>query len=195
MRSAEFDREKVLSGAINAFIAKGYNKTSMQDLKVATGLHPGSIYGAFKSKKGLMLAAIKQYETDKNQTFKTFFAGKTRLTDGILEYLLDTVKDIRSTKPDVQKACLIQKALTELNDNEPEIEAALRQSLSGWQGAFTDIFQQARENGEIDDARTLEQRTQSLVIGIFGLRTYAQIQTDIDVLNQQAEQIFRDVCA
>jgi|GEM_PF-5776238 len=30
MRNAEFDREKVLRSAMNAFMAKGYSKTSMQ---------------------------------------------------------------------------------------------------------------------------------------------------------------------
>ncbi len=52
MRSAEFDREHVLRSAMAAFIAKGYSKTSMQDLKKATGLHPGSIYCAFDNKRG-----------------------------------------------------------------------------------------------------------------------------------------------
>ena len=32
MRSAEFDKEQVLRSAIAAFVSKGYNKTSMQDL-------------------------------------------------------------------------------------------------------------------------------------------------------------------
>ena len=50
MRSAEFDREQVLRAAIQAFLLKGYAKTSMQDLKRSTGLHPGSIYCAFESK-------------------------------------------------------------------------------------------------------------------------------------------------
>lgn len=55
MRSAEFDREEVLRSAMEVFISKGYAKTSMQDLKSATGLHPGSIYCAFTNKRGLLL--------------------------------------------------------------------------------------------------------------------------------------------
>jgi len=46
MRNAEFDKEQVLRSAMNAFMKKGYANTSMQDLKKATGLHPGSIYCA-----------------------------------------------------------------------------------------------------------------------------------------------------
>ncbi|MBU5692584.1 TetR/AcrR family transcriptional regulator, partial [Vibrio cholerae] len=29
---------------MDEFMSKGFNKTSMQDLKRVTGLHPGSIY-------------------------------------------------------------------------------------------------------------------------------------------------------
>ncbi|WP_462160581.1 TetR/AcrR family transcriptional regulator [Pseudoalteromonas maricaloris] len=58
MRTAEFDRETVLRNAMQAFMTYGYNKTSMPKLTEVTGLHPGSIYCAFKNKKGLLLAAI-----------------------------------------------------------------------------------------------------------------------------------------
>ena len=48
MRNAEFNKETVLRAAMVAFMAKGYAKTSMQDLKAATGLHPGSITAPLK---------------------------------------------------------------------------------------------------------------------------------------------------
>ena len=43
MRSAEYDRDAVLRNAMEAFRAKGYAKTTMQELVAATGLHPGSL--------------------------------------------------------------------------------------------------------------------------------------------------------
>ncbi|MBP8218894.1 MAG: helix-turn-helix transcriptional regulator, partial [Aeromonas sp.] len=61
MRIAEFDRDEVLRNAMEAFRAKGYAKTTMQELVAATGLHPGSIYGAFGNKRGLLLAAVDHY--------------------------------------------------------------------------------------------------------------------------------------
>ena len=135
MRNAEFDREQVLRSAINAFVAKGYNKTSMQDLKAATGLHPGSIYCAFDSKKGLMLAAIEQYNKDKGNEFGQLFEGKSPISEGLLSYLQHTVKDVTSCDSG-HKACLTQKALSEVSDNEPELEAAIKQSMLNWQNGF-----------------------------------------------------------
>ena len=42
MRSAEYDRDAVLRNAMEAFRAKGYAKTTMQELVAATGLHPAA---------------------------------------------------------------------------------------------------------------------------------------------------------
>lgn len=193
MRSAEFDREKVLRCAIDAFIEKGYTKASMQDLKAATGLHPGSIYCAFESKKGLMLAAIEQYDKDKSADFQRLFDGKERVMDGILDYLNYTISDVTSSGGG-PKACLTQKALNEVAGNEPEIVSAINHSMQRWQLGFQRVFEKALENGEIDATRSPEARTQSLVMGIFGLRTYAQTQTDPDVLKALAKQLFDDVC-
>ncbi|NTS76327.1 TetR/AcrR family transcriptional regulator [Catenovulum sp. SM1970] len=194
MRSAEFDREQVLRAAIKAFVAKGYTKTSMQDLKKATGLHPGSIYCAFESKQGLMLAAIEQYEKDKSAEFETFFVDQPRILDGILAYLENTVSEVTAIGHDCQKACLTQKALSELSDNEPEIEIALKDSIQQWQHGFVEVFQKAQQAGEISGDRSAEQRTQSLVMGILGMRTYAQTQADKTLLTQLAHQLFDDVC-
>ena len=57
MRSAEYDRDAVLRNAMEAFRAKGYAKTTMQELVAATGLHPGSLYAAFGNTRGLLRAA------------------------------------------------------------------------------------------------------------------------------------------
>ena len=56
------------------------------------------------------------------------------------------------------------------------------------------IFEKALANGEVSDERTPEQRMQHLVMGIFGLRTYAQTQSDPNVLNALAHQLYQDVC-
>lgn len=61
MRTAEFDRQKVLEAAMEVFCQKGYANTTMQDLKEATGLHPGSLYCAFSNKRGILLAALQAF--------------------------------------------------------------------------------------------------------------------------------------
>ncbi|MBY6186664.1 TetR/AcrR family transcriptional regulator [Marinobacter hydrocarbonoclasticus] len=194
MRTAEFDREQVLRAAIHAFVAKGYTKTSMQDLKAATGLHPGSIYCAFDNKKGLMLAAIEQYDKDKTDEFQALFASSNTVLEGLWGYLARTVEDITSSRQDRLKACLSQKALSELGDNEPEIEAALKASSRRWKNALIGVFEQAMERGELNRERSAEQRGQYLAMGLLGLRTYAQSEPDPKLLTELARQLFDSVC-
>ncbi len=60
-RPREFDVATVLDGAVRIFRERGYNATSIADLSLATGLAAGSIYKAFKDKRGLFLAAFDRY--------------------------------------------------------------------------------------------------------------------------------------
>ncbi len=192
MRSAEFDKEKVLRAAIKAFVCKGYNKTSMQDLKKATGLHPGSIYCAFENKQGLLLAALEQYNKDRAEEFRHYFIGNKRVLAGVKKYLDNTVN--QCTLNGSEKTCLSQKALSELSEQAPEVEALITNNIESWQKSFEQVFEQAQVEGEVDSSRSPNQRAQSLVMGIYGLRTYAHTQPSEDILKALAQQLFEDVC-
>ena len=192
MRSAEFDRKQVLRAAIAAFVTKGYSKTSMQDLKQATGLHPGSIYCAFENKQGLLLAALEQYNDDKSAEFQRYFEGSDKVLDGVKQYLANTVKDCCLDGP--KKSCLSQKAMSELTEQEPLVAQTIANHMENWQNGFIEVFQQALNNGELLPTRTPKQRVQSLIMGIYGLRTYAQTHCEPEVLHELAQQLFDDVC-
>ncbi len=56
-----------MAAARRAFLATGYEGTSVDDLVTATGLHRGSLYGAFGSKRGLFVAALRQALGDATQ--------------------------------------------------------------------------------------------------------------------------------
>jgi TetR/AcrR family transcriptional repressor of nem operon len=60
-RKSEFDREYVLENAMTVFWEDGYCQTSMSKLVEVTGLNPGSIYSAFKSKEGLFSSSLERY--------------------------------------------------------------------------------------------------------------------------------------
>lgn len=192
MRTAEFDKEQVLRAAIAAFVDKGYNKTSMQDLKKATGLHPGSIYCAFDNKEGLLIAALQQYNKDRTGEFSGYFDGEPTILGGLKNYLMQTVTNCTSSGP--ERVCFSQKALSELTQQTPAVEAVIAKNMADWQRGFIDVFEKALAAGEIDSSRTPTQRTQSLVMGIYGLRTFAHTHPTTDILEELAQQLFEDVC-
>lgn len=192
MRNAEFDREQVLRGAMTAFMHKGYTKTSMQDLTQATGLHPGSIYCAFTNKRGLLIAAIEQYQQDRNLQFNHFFASGQDVLANLKHYLDEIVVECLSC--DSGQACLLTKALNEIAEQDHELQGIINQYLQSWQRALSEQFETAQEQKKLKGERNCEQRAQYLMMGIYGLRTFAHTHPEAKTLQQLANQLFIEVC-
>jgi AcrR family transcriptional regulator len=191
MRNAEFDREKVLRSAMNAFMNKGFANTSMQDLKKATGLHPGSIYCAFENKRGLLLAALEQYRLDRATKFEQFFSVSQQTTDNLKSYLDNVVAECISC--DNTQACLLTKALNETSEQDCEIQQIISNNLSMLQQAFTEKFEQAKKENSICVEKDSEHLARYFLMGIYGLRTFAQTHPEPEILKQLAEQLYQDV--
>ncbi|HBY85666.1 MAG TPA: TetR family transcriptional regulator [Colwellia sp.] len=191
MRNAEFDREQVLRSAMNAFMNKGYASTSMQDLKKATGLHPGSIYCAFENKRGLLLEALEQYRVDRSAEFEQFFSASQKTTDNLKLYLDNVVAECLSC--DNTQACLMTKALNETAEQDIEIQKIISNNLSILQQAFTEKFEQAKKEKSISANKDCEHLARYFLMGIYGLRTFAQTHPEPEVLKQLAEQLYQDV--
>lgn len=190
MRSAEFDREHVLRAAMDAFIAKGYSKTSMKDLKTATGLHPGSIYCAFDNKRGLLLAALEHYREERQAEFAAFFATSPSVMAALERYLEHVVAECE--REDI-KDCLLQKALSELSQQDDEVEAVISEMLNQWQQGFTDKFRLAQQQQEIAADKDCEALAQFLVMGIYGLRTFSHTNPPKGALHRLAVQLLNAI--
>ena len=59
-RTRSFDERQVVETAAALFTGQGYEATSIDDLVGATGLHRGSLYQAFGSKRGIFLTALQR---------------------------------------------------------------------------------------------------------------------------------------
>ncbi|TXS13038.1 MULTISPECIES: TetR/AcrR family transcriptional regulator [Streptomyces] len=73
-RPRTFDMEAVLESAMLLFWERGYESTSLAQLREATGLSSASLYGAFGSKEGLFEKAVEHY-----------VAGPGRVTDVVAD--------------------------------------------------------------------------------------------------------------
>jgi len=191
MRNAEFDREEVLRAAMKAFMHKGYAKTSMQDLKKATGLHPGSIYCAFENKRGLLLAALEQYRLDRKTEFEQFFANSVSVIANLKSYLDNVVVECISC--DSAQACLLTKALNEIAEQDSEIQEVISDNLSTLQQALAEKFSQAQAEGSISQDKDCDHLARYFLMGIYGLRTFAHTHPQALVLQQLADQLYDGV--
>ncbi|MEV4344899.1 helix-turn-helix domain-containing protein [Actinoplanes sp. NPDC049596] len=60
-RPKGFDEEAAVAAAAELFARRSYDGTSVDDLVAQTGVHRGSLYKSFGSKRGLYLAALRHY--------------------------------------------------------------------------------------------------------------------------------------
>lgn len=60
-RPREFEMDAALDAALRVFSERGYHAASISELTEAMGLASGSVYKAFKDKRGIFLAAFKRY--------------------------------------------------------------------------------------------------------------------------------------
>ena len=61
-RPRSFEHQEVLDRALELFWRSGYRSTTTRELEQHLGLSQSSIYNAFGSKRGLLLAALTTYE-------------------------------------------------------------------------------------------------------------------------------------
>jgi TetR/AcrR family transcriptional repressor of nem operon len=59
-RHRGYDENEVLDQSAGAFLRAGYEGTSVEELVGATGLHRGSLYQAFGSKRGLFVSCLRR---------------------------------------------------------------------------------------------------------------------------------------
>jgi len=190
MRKAEFDRAEVLRSAMQVFQQKGYSKSTMQDLVSATGLHPGSLYCAFKNKRGILMAVADQYATDKALELEQFFIGKTPL-QGVAAYLQSVIEVCASCAAD--SGCLIAKSMNELAEQDQEIQDLLTDIMSRAERRVEQAFEQAVANQQIAIQPDAKSRAQFFMMGIYGLRTYAHTHPSPAVLQQLADKLFQSI--
>jgi len=191
MRKAEFDRPLVLRKAMQAFQAKGYGKTTMQDLVAATGLHPGSLYCAFENKRGILIAVAEQYREDRSIELEGCFKNVTEI-EGIQRYLNDVVEECASCKAGA--ACLIAKAMNEIAEQDEGVQQQLSAIMSGVEHRLQTALTKAIELKQLDAKTSAEERARFLMMGIYGLRTYAHTHPGKEVLQGMADRLFGAAC-
>lgn len=186
MRIAEFDRAAVLEKAMQAFRSKGYAGTTMQELVAATGLHPGSLYGAFGNKRGLLLAAVDHYVCQKRTRRREVMAERSPLA-GIEAYLRLVVEDTLSG------ACLVARMLMEMSAQDEELAGRLQQIYQELEQDLHQALKVAAEQGELVQGQSLESLTGYLLVAIQGLITFGQCRSDHALLLEVVACVMRSL--
>jgi len=172
-RTAEFQRDQVLTKAMQVFWQQGYNRTSMRDLTQATRLNPGSLYSTFKNKQGVFLEAVDLYSQALRQQADAMLGGEgdaARRIGRFFDYLLEGTE----SDPD-NKGCLLVNTLLEAPVDEPELRQRAGEALQYVEHRFGSVLAEGQGEGTIRPTTRPQDQARLLMTGIFGMRVYSRM--------------------
>ncbi len=159
-RPREFDTDLALDRAIGVFSTRGYHGAAISDLADAMQLTPGSIYKAFKDKRGILLAAFDRYRAVRSTKLKAatepFPLGRDKVRAALQFYAEAAHGDVG------QRGCLVVSTAAELAASDPVVAERVDVAHATNEAAMKDCVLLGQSDGSIstgidaaDTARTL----------------------------------------
>jgi TetR/AcrR family transcriptional repressor of nem operon len=182
-RPREFDAGVVLDRAAEAFRAKGYEGTSLQDLERATGLCRASLYGAFRDKQALYLSALRRYDAARaTALFGRLDAEPTGRR--ALERLFEIVIGECAADP---HGCLLANATMERAASDPGAARCVADSRRRTEGAVHAALLRGKADGSLKGGRDARAAARFLFGATLGLRALSKAGATRAQLREVAE--------
>ncbi len=175
-RPLEFDPDKALDAAVQAFWSRGYEATSLSDLLAAMELSRSSLYQAFGSKQALFERCLARYTDELSARMRTALGEATSGRRFIEETFLAVARTARQATG--QKGCLIANSASELGQREPALAAPVASGLDRFGRVFREAVVRAQSDGEIPRRADPGDLASYLVASMNGLRTMIKAGAD-----------------
>ncbi|MGB0467659.1 MAG: TetR/AcrR family transcriptional regulator [Pontibacterium sp.] len=178
-RPAEFDRNEVLDKAMEVFWRTGFTGTSVTDLVKATSLKPGSLYGAFQSKRALFMEVVDTYAQYSLTRVEKCLKESNTPIQAIHSFFSRLHDDI--TQDEIGRGCLMVNTMLELATEDDEIREKITEYLSEVEKIFADTLTHAQELGELEADRDPASIAKFLMTGVWGLRVLSSTRPSPEV--------------
>jgi TetR/AcrR family transcriptional repressor of nem operon len=179
-RPKEFTTEAVLSKAVDAFAAKGYEATSIQDLVEAMGINRFSLYEEFGGKHGLFLAALDHYHLARRNRAVAHFSSQGQAAEVLRDYLRMIYRDARRGGA---HGCIMVNSACELAREDPEIAKRISDHFLKLEEIFVNFLGEAKLRGDISTEKDLTALARFLLNVSRGLRVMVTYEKDQEVFD------------
>jgi TetR/AcrR family transcriptional regulator, transcriptional repressor for nem operon len=180
-RPREFQPDQVLETAMQEFWERGYRATSVDDLVKATGVRPGSLYGAFRGgKRALFMGSLARYS---KLVVPQKLGDLDRPDASIAEvraYFDGLVQDLLS--PEGRQGCLLVNSAIELAAKDAEVAAVVRGHHARLERCFMAALRTARRRKEVPASVDPVGTARLLVAASQGLMVVGKANPDEEVL-------------
>ncbi|WP_158884159.1 TetR/AcrR family transcriptional regulator [Amycolatopsis anabasis] len=183
-RPREFDEERAVERAMQAFWSSGYERTSTQELCAATGLGRSSIYNTFTSKHELFRKSLRHYCDTATGAWVELLDGPGTARERLHRMLARVIDDEVENQ---SRGCLVVNTIAELGGRDPEIGAILRADTDRLIAAIGACIRSGQRDGEIDRGKDARALAQFVHCQIGGIRMISRNGADRTTMTNVAE--------
>ncbi|MBA4286045.1 MAG: hypothetical protein C0434_11000 [Xanthomonadaceae bacterium] len=179
----KIEREEALDRALTLFWDHGYRGTSMEMLTTTLGVEKPSVYASFGSKQQLYLEALDQYRQLVIDTVQASLNDAPSARAGLDR----TVRRMmaRGGRSE-RKGCFATNSALERADNDPEVQAIIRETFAQLTTVFRKAVQRGQAEGSVRGDRSAELLAHYLVNGIEGARILERTKASNRVMGEAA---------
>lgn len=123
-RPRKFDQHQVLAQVVETFWQQGFAATSTAHLERASGIRRGSLYNAYKDKRGLFEAALVHYAVEEMQAIQALLQQAEDLPAAVSAVMQRAIDVGRAHTP--YRGCLLCDTALELGARMPELASQVR---------------------------------------------------------------------
>ena len=181
-----FDSDAALQKAMEAFWARGYEATSMQDLVDCMGLGRGSLYATFGGKRSLFVQALRRYDERHRRDWTARLAAAAPPREAILAAFAGVIE--AALDGDRRDGCLLVNTALELAPHDQEIAAIVACGLREMEGFFADMLIRAQAAGEVPGHVVPAETAKALLALLVALRVFARARPERGLLVGVAAQ-------
>ncbi len=149
-RTKAFDRDEVLTKAMNLFWKKGYHATSIQDLVDHLSINRGSIYATFIGKDELYKEAVTLYRSQNAVALKLFLLENSSVKEGIKSLMYRNLDQVKCDPE--RKGCFIVNCTTEYIPTHTDAVSIVDENRNIFLKTVTAYIQSGIDSGEISSS-------------------------------------------
>jgi TetR/AcrR family transcriptional regulator, copper-responsive repressor len=148
-RPRQYDSERALAKAADAFWKQGYAATSLDDLVAATGMNRPSLYAAFGDKRDLYLNTLKRYHQQQSRAIGAQITADDPPLRVFLSRFYEAALDIYLESGDGVRGCYSISTAPTQAATDPAVRDFLAASIAGTDTFVAKQIEKARARGEV----------------------------------------------
>ena len=182
----QFNTNDALMKAMDAFWARGYEATSVQDLVECTGVNRGSLYATFGDKHSIFVEALRRYDAIHREAWIARLAksrSPRKAIVGAFEEAIAAAIDHGS-----RDGCLLVNTALELSPHDDEVAQIVSHGLKEMEEFFLAMIEEGQRQGEIAQGIHSVDTARSLLGLFIGLRVLSRSRPEAALLTSIAKQ-------